>query len=280
MTCALTVIVAITSVARGADEPKKLKSQTITLKVNYEPRDSNQRLPIQFEMIQLPPGKITLKDKDGKETEHDIKPLWLGKYEVRWNDYDPFWQRLDLDIKQIRDGVDAKSRPSKPYFPPDAGYGVDGYPAGSVHFVAAHQYCQWLSKLTGKKFRLPTEAEWEYACRAGGPPVKLDAKALDKVAWYQANSKEETHPVGKKEPNAWGFYDMLGNVAEFVVAEPGDKTRGVLAGGSFEDDIEGVHSAAREPYNKQWFKNDPQDPPGVGWLAFIHRAGFRVVMEE
>ena len=231
-------------------------------------------------MIQLPPGKIILKDKDGKEAQHEIKPIWMGKYEVRWNDYDPFWQRIDLDIKQIRDGVDAKSRPSKPYEPPDAGYGVDGFPAGRIHFVAARQYCDWLSKQTGKKFRLPTEAEWEYACRAGGPPLKPDAKELDRVAWYQKNSNDEPHAVGKKAPNAWGFYDMLGNVAEFIVVDPDDKTRGVLAGGSYSNEADKVSSDTREPYSKEWNKQNPCDPPGVGWLPFVHRAGFRVVMED
>lgn len=264
----------------SAEAPAKLKSQTITLKVKWQQRDSGQLEPISFDMIQLPAGKITVKDKNGKEIEQTIKPIWMGKYEIRWNDYDVFWQRLDLDVGEIRNGVDAKSRPSKPYSPPDAGYGIDGYPAGGIHFVAARQYCEWLSKQSGKKFRLPTEAEWEYACRAGGPPVKPDRKELDKMAWHLKNSEEEPHPVGKKAPNAWGFYDMLGNVAEFVVRDPGDKTKGVLAGGSYSDEPEKVNSDAREPYTNEWHKNNPDQPPGVGWLPFVHRAGFRVVMED
>lgn len=278
---AVAAVMAVAfAVQTSADEAKKLKTQTITLKVQFEPRDSGKSEPIHFDMIQLPAGKITLKDKDGKDVEHTIKPIWLGKYEVRWNDYDPFWQQSDLDIGQRRNGVDAKSRPSKPYSPPDGGYGVDGYPAGEIHYVAAQQYCDWLSKQTGKKFRLPTEAEWEYACRAGGPPVKLETKELDKVAWYSGNSKEEPHAVGKKAPNAWGFYDMLGNVAEFVVTDPSDKTQGCLAGGSYEDEAVDVTSGAREPYTPKWQIKDGMDPVGKGWMHFVHRAGFRVVMED
>jgi len=222
---------------------------------------------------------LVKKDKDGKEVEHRIKPIWLGKYEVRWNDYDPFWQRLDLDIGEIRNGVDAKSRPSKPYLPPDGGYGVDGFPAGGIHIVAAKKYCAWLSKQTGKQFRLPTEAEWEYACRAGGPPVKPDLKALDKVAWYNENSKEEPHAVGKKDPNAWGFYDMLGNVAEFVIIDP-DDNRGVVAGGSFMDEAQDVYSGAREPYKPYWQKADSQIPKSDSWMVPGNYIGFRVVMED
>jgi sulfatase modifying factor 1 len=276
----LAVVFFFSSTGRGAEDFKKLKSQTVTLKVQFEHPDTFKTTPVNFEMLQLPAGKITLKDAHGKETEHKIKPIWMGKFEVRWDDYDPFWMFSDLDLKQRRDGIEAKSRPSRPYSPPDAGYGHDGYPAGGIHYVAARQYCEWLSAQTKKKFRLPTEAEWEYACRAGGPPVKLDAKSLDKFAWFMGNSKEEPHPVGQKQPNAWGFYDMLGNVAEFVVRDPSDKTRGVLAGGSYDANADKVNSDAREPYTDEWNKENPMTPPGVGWLPFVHRAGFRVVMED
>jgi formylglycine-generating enzyme required for sulfatase activity len=154
-----------------------------------------------------------------------------------------------------------------------------GYPADCIHFQAALKYCAWLSIVTGKKFRLPTEAEWEYACRAGGPPLKPDRKALEKLAWFADNSGDKPHPVGKKQPNAWGLYDMLGNVGEYVIRDPKDD-KGLIAGGSHEDEAEDVHSGAREPYSAAWQKNDPQLPKSRDWLMGVHRIGFRVVMEE
>src|SRR5205085_8739384 len=177
---------------------------------------------VRFEMVQLPPGKIALADKNGKSQEQEIKPIWIGKYEVTWDEYDIFWQMLDVPERE-RQRI-KWTRTKSPYFPPDGGFGHDGYPVSCIHVNAAQKYCAWLSQHTGKRFRLPTEAEWEYACRAGGPPLKPDANGLDKVAWFQKNAEQKPHPVGKKSPNAWGLHDMLGNVAEYVIRDPKDET--------------------------------------------------------
>jgi formylglycine-generating enzyme required for sulfatase activity len=158
--------------------------------------------------------------------------------------------------------------------------GHDGYPADCIHLQAVKRYCDWLSKNTGHKFRLPTEAEWEYACRAGGPPVKLDANKLDDVAWFADNSDGTSHEVGQKKPNAWGLYDMLGNAGEYVIRDPKDD-QGLLGGGSWRDQAKDVHCGAREPYSPDWQKDDPQTPPSTAWLNWnVHHVGFRVVMEE
>ena len=91
-------------------------------------------------------------------------------------------------------------------------------PVEKVSWNYAQAFCQKLSQITGKTYRLPTEAEWEYACRAGTTTRYYfgdDANQLGDYAWYSANSQSKTHPVGQKKPNAWGLYDMIGNVWEW-----------------------------------------------------------------
>jgi formylglycine-generating enzyme required for sulfatase activity len=275
-----------------ADEPPaKLKTQKVTFKLAREDPDI-KGLDRAIELVQIPAGTIVLKGVDGKDHHHTIKPTWVAKYETRWDEYDVFWQKLDMTDEQWDEfrrrqlpqkGQNSSGRwerPENPYQRPDGGFGVSGYPGSCIHFQAALAYCTWLSKLTGKKFRLPTEAEWEYACRAGGPPVKLNPKPLGEIAWFAGNSDDQPHPVGKKRPNAWGLYDMLGNVGEYVIGDPkGDK--GLIAGGTWSDEAGDVQSGSREPYSPKWQKTDPDIPQSTSWFDYdLHRIGFRVVMEE
>jgi formylglycine-generating enzyme required for sulfatase activity len=90
---------------------------------------------------------------------------------------------------------------------------ADDHPVVLVSWNDARAFCRWLSKKTGLDFRLPTEVEWEFACRAGGQEERYGD--LDDIAWYEYNSQGRTHPVGGKRPNAYGLYDMLGNVWEW-----------------------------------------------------------------
>jgi formylglycine-generating enzyme required for sulfatase activity len=235
---------------------------------------------VEFAMLKVPGGKITLKDENGKEKEYEIKPFWMGQYEVRWDEYDVFWEARDIpgmNKEKLKTLQDAHLRPSKPYEPPNRQWGREGWPAGSMFCVEAKNYCKWLSERTGKKYRLPTEAEWEYVCRAGGAPVRLKGKDLKEVAWFGDNSDEEPHHVGKKKPNVWGFYDMLGNVGEWVIRDDGTEC---IAGGTFRDDAEDVHSGARESYSPKWQAKDPQEPKGKSWLASGPFVGFRIVRED
>jgi formylglycine-generating enzyme required for sulfatase activity len=238
---------------------------------------------VEFTMVKLPAGKVTVKDADGKDKEVEVKPFWIGQNEVTWPEYDVYWMCLDFPFAKRAELVLAAqashSRPSKPFEPPDRGWGHDTSPVGSVWDTEAKRYCAWLSEKTGKKYRLPTEAEWEYACRAGGPPVKpADEKALKDVAWFAGNSDDQTHEVGQLKPNAWGLYDMLGNVGEWVIRLDGTTA---LAGGSFKDEAEDVSSDRREPYNvKTWQKKDPQEPKGKSWLSTAPHAGFRIVRDD
>jgi sulfatase modifying factor 1 len=285
----LLVILAAASIvgptappALSADEPVKLKSQTVEVKCAPQRNWTTKVSDLKMELLQLPAGKIVLKDKAGKEHEHAIKSIWMSRTEVTWDQFDIFWMAADVENPwkvERTDKFDGKSRPSKPYMPPDAGWGHEGDPAMGLHINSANQYVAWLSQKTGKKFRLPTEAEWEYACRAGGPPVTLDPKAPEKAAWFEANSDDQTHPVAKFPPNAWGFYDMLGNVAEHVTVDPPNK-KGVVAGGSYKDKAENLRSDMREPYAPLWQKRDPQEPKATSWLSDGNHVGLRVVMEE
>jgi len=235
---------------------------------------------VKFEMVPVPGGTYTINDpKTGKPKQVTIKPFYIGKTEVTWDEFDVFVHKLDAPDTQKIGGADAISRPSKPYGAVDRGYGRKGYPAISMTYLAAQKYCEWLSAKTGKKYRLPTEAEWEYACRAGVLPAGpiTDSELLDKLAWHWGNSEDKTHKVGTKQPNAWGIHDMLGNVAEWC--QPMDDEVPVVRGGSFDDQPDKVHPAARKKYTPDWQMNDPQNPKSQWWLTDAPFVGFRVVCE-
>jgi formylglycine-generating enzyme required for sulfatase activity len=279
-----TLLIGLVAAPAVADDATTLRTQTIPLKLArplwVDGKETTVRPAI--ELVRIPPGKVTLKTDAGKDVTHEVKAVWVARYETRWDEYNVFWQGIDLTQKDhvamISDETARRVRP--PYHAPWGGYGEIGHPACSVRLRAAKAYCAWLCKHTGKTFRLPTEAEWEYACRAGGPPLRPDAKALDKLAWSRANAGGEPRPVGKKEPNAWGLHDMLGNVAEYVVRDPTDD-KGLVAGGAWTSKAEDVHVAAREAETAAWTQNDPEDPPNPDWLEWTrHDIGFRVVMED
>jgi formylglycine-generating enzyme required for sulfatase activity len=236
---------------------------------------------VKFEMIPIRGGTFPMADPapPGATREVEVKPFWIGKTEVTWDAYDVYFLRLDLTEEQRKAGVDARSRPSKPYGAPDRGFGHRNYPMLGLSYYAAQQYCEWLSARTGKKYRLPTEAEWEYAGRAGATEAgPMDQAALDKVAWFWENADDQTHAVAQKQPNAWGLYDLLGNVAEWCLKENEDQVP-VVRGGSYNDRAEKVYCGARMPEIPDWDASDPQRPKGKWWLSDAPFVGFRVVCE-
>jgi len=197
-------------------------------------------------------------------------PFYIGRTEVTWDMYDVF--ALGLDSSSKTEGADAVARPSQPYGAPDYGWGHAGYPVISVTRSAAEAFCAWLSKKTGKTYRLPTEAEWTRVAALateGGLPARRD-----ELAWHRGNSSGRTHPVAKRTADALGLFDLFGNAAEWVTTADGAL---VTRGGSFRDPAENVGPDARAVQDETWNERDPQLPKSRWWLSDGPFVGFRVV---
>jgi formylglycine-generating enzyme required for sulfatase activity len=229
---------------------------------------------VKVQMIPVPGGTV----KIGTQMV-TVKPFWMARTETPWEAFDVFTASgpPSPPYGQTQIAPDAVARPSKSYILPDLGWGHNGYPVINVSFLNSQMFCRWLAGATGKKYRLPTEAEWEYACRAGQQgPWKIDKPTLEKSAWYAANSESTTHPVGKKQPNAWGLYDMLGNTGEWATDMDG---KPVLCGGTFLDPAAQITPATRKRWTPAWQETDPQYPKSRWWLADGKFVGFRLVCE-
>lgn len=234
-----------------------------------DPEPYTEKIPgtvVTFEMIPVPGGSI--RTSEGEATE--VEPMWFGKTEVTWDAYDVYVYELDKQ-SGLAD-VDAVSRPSKPYVLPGESFGHQGNPALAMTFKAASEYARWLSARTGKTYRLPTEAEWEHACRLG----REETEDLSEHAWYWDNASDQAHKVGTLEPNALGLHDVLGNVAEWAMAADGTP---VIKGGSWYDAAEDVGCEARKTQTPAWNVTDPQLPKSEWWLSDAPFVGFRLVRE-
>lgn len=216
-------------------------------------------------MVQTPAGEI-----EYESNTQQVGSMLVLSTEVTWDLYDIFVYELDKPEPDI--GADAISRPSKPYVPPDRGFGHDGYPAIGMTRKAAEQFCVWLSNKLDTTVRLPTQPEWIYLAQGGS----AEPISLDESAWYQANSNHSTHPVGSKSPNGFGLFDMQGNAAEWVIT---DTRRPYAMGGGYRDPAKDstVRSAQRQV--SAWNQSDPQIPKSQWWLADCSWVGFRFVID-
>ena len=250
------------------------------------------------------PGEEAGRDDDeGPQREVVVSPFYIGIHEVTYDEFLLF-ASLERDSPESAPGTefepDLIARPSPPYEDPAHGMGTNGYPAVGMTQWSALQYAHWLSIKTGIFYRLPTEAEWEYACRAGTSSAFSFGEATDSLglyAWHYGNSNETFQKVGKKAPNPWGIHDMHGNVAEWTLDEYSEifyeelsdtssenpwnlPTRlhpRTVRGGAYDDSPEALRCGARLRSDLDWKRRDPQIPRSMWWNTDSPFVGFRIV---
>ncbi len=253
-------------------------------------------------MVSIPAGVFTIGSTEfekGRDSDEDpqkkieISAFWIAEHEATFAEWDAFFKNMDVpQTKAI--AVDAVSRPTAQYIDLTWGMGRDDkHPTNSMSQAAGIMYCKWLYNTTGIFYRLPTEAEWEYACRAGST---TDPENLRDYAYYKDNSGNKFHKVAQLKPNAWGLYDMLGNLSEWTLDQydasayqklkeptknpttPVDKRYPrVTRGGSYLDESKELRCANRIPSSSDWNKRDPQIPKSRWWLTDGMGIGFRIV---
>lgn len=263
---------------------------------------------LKFEMILIPGGKYKMgspdseagrKDHEGPVHEVEIKPFYLCATEVSIELFTKYYEETvkpterDKQVENVK--LDGTTGPTPVYGDLTMGWGTEGRPAIAMTWENAVNFCGWLSLKTGRKYRLPTEAEWEYACRAGTTTAYYfgdDPAKLEEYAWFEKNGEEATHPAGQKKPNAWGLYDMLGNVREWVFdfyapdayskANPTGPTEGTVhaaRGGAWDSPADELRSAARGFEEEFWRYYDPQWPKSKWWIPKGGFIGMRVAAE-
>jgi formylglycine-generating enzyme required for sulfatase activity len=315
--CALWLPAGATA-ADAPASPDDVPGAAATTQAEMKPyTDVLANAEVTFDMVPIPGGKFTMgspdaepgrSDDEGPQHEIEIEPFWMGKCEVTWDEYETWMFELDIQRRKLNKVeptereklADAVTRPTKPYTDMTFGMGKESFPAICMTQHAAKTYCKWLSAKTGRYYRLPTEAEWEYACRAGTTTAYSfgdDPARLEEYAWYFDNSEDAYHQVGKKKPNPWGLYDMHGNVAEWTLDQyvpeyyrqfagkvtlnpfvvPAKLYPMAVRGGSWDDDPQALRSAARRGSNKDWKQQDPQLPQSIWYFTDALFLGFRVV---
>ena len=267
-----------------------------------------------YEMVAIPGGEFFMgspaeekgrQENEGPQRKVKVAPFWMGKYEVTWNQFEDF---MITPVARHHDGsrqnlpgnpeiADIVSMPTTPYVEMSFGMGKDGFPAICMTQHAASKYCQWLSAQTGHYYRLPTEAEWEYACRAGTTTAYHfgnDPALLPDYAWFwngEDDGIDAYQKVGLLKPNPWGLHDMHGNVIEWCLDQYYDDAyQGgretipaarvyprVARGGSWYDEAKDLRSAWRIGSSADWQVQDPELPKSMWYLTDAVWLGFRIV---
>jgi len=294
---------------------------------SQEIKDSNQEV----DLVAVPGGTFGMGEGSAGQYAVELDPFWISRHEVTWDQYNLFLEDSIEDLRRelyrvfynvdietadavsaptwteellevLRDAdipADVISIPSPPYGDLSAGMGESGHPAVNITHYAALMYTKWLTIKTGDFYRLPTEAEWEYACRAGNREnyAPVHSSQIDQYAWHLDNSDRTYHPVDSKMPNAFGIYNMLGNVAEWTMdqyyEDYFEKLDGepaynpwfkpevlyprAVRGGSWMDLPEVANCLQRRGSDPSWKRNDPQLPKSLWWHTNAYHVGFRVV---
>lgn len=279
-----------------------------------------------YSMIAIERGEVLMgspndepgrKEDEGPKYRAKLSPFWIGKFEVTWDEFEPFMitsqpRRKDgtrIDPQSAKTFAGLISSPTTPYTEMSFGMGTEGFPAVCMTHHAASKFCQWLSAQTGHFYRLPTEAEWEYACRAGAKTPYWFGRNPEKLMKYEVVDPHEIRvgyeKIGIGEPNRWGLYDMHGNVMEWCLDGyeadrlaalrkqfPGDPEKTVFTnphipaatrftrsarGGSWYDAPELCRSASRTFSEPSWMAADAQLPKSLWYLTDAYWLGFRLV---
>lgn len=273
---------------------------------------------VDIDMVAIPGGEFMMGspadesdrvENEGPQRRVQVDPFWMGKYEITWNQYDQFANEvmdelqeelITAEKREVPVSFDAISKPTQPYVDMTFGMGRDGYPAISMTHYAAVMFAKWLTAKTGDFYRLPTEAEWEYACRGGTHTTYYfgnSAEAVDDHAWHRQNSDRSYNKVGTKKPNPFGLHDMAGNLTEWTMDQyyddyferldgepatnpwfkPTELYPRSVRGGSWQDDPEDQRCTKRMGSNPKWKQLDPQFPKSLWWHTSASFVGFRLV---
>ncbi len=306
--------------------PVSMEPYSLQLKTDYwekleEKHQPKQEPKLTYEMVPIQGGTFRMGASEGDEEAlpderpgHYVKvdPFWMGKFEITWDLFEPFMisgvrrdnkgQRLQFSLDNTT-MPDVVSAPTSPYTEMSFGMGRGGFPAVCMTHHAAQKFCQWLSAKTGHFYRLPTEAEWEYACRAGTvgpfscPTDELEDYAVIDPKFVRTGYEK----IGTKKPNPWGLYDMHGNVMEWCADQydavayrlrpegsvrhplnnpfvaPNRLYPRVARGGSWYDPAKDCRSSSRFFSEPGWQAQDPQLPKSAWYLTDAQWLGFRIV---
>lgn len=329
----LLAFVLITLSANAEDRPGLVAEKPIDGR--YVETDQGFMIPykvtipgteVAFWMEPIPAGDYLMgspktesgrEDIEGPQKKVSVAPFWMARLEVTWREYNQFISLYDAFKKFEADGlrpvteaneIDAITAPTPLYDPSETYYYGDApeLPAITITQYSAKQYSKWMSAITDMNFRLPTEAEWEYACRAGATTAFHfgdDAAKLGDYGWFVDNTGDGgQRQGGLKKPNPWGLYDMHGNVAEWVldnlepyrvtdkpfdgstwVSNPNLDPR-VVRGGSWEFEAYQCRCASRLGSDSGqdsdgWKSYDPNTPASPWWFTTdpARGVGFRLI---